>query len=692
MKRYRHPALLGCSALLTILLSTSACSHQKANGSAETQTAQALDLEHLDTAVVPGDDFYNYVNGYWQKTTTIPADRSWWSNFHLIQDRTNTLSIKALNQALDGGHAQPGSDAYKASVLYHTYLDTTARNRQGAAPLKPILNAVAVIRDLSDLQRFVIRYAPYGIGCIYNFEVLPDFENTDVNALWITWASTGMKRNYYVDADKADIREKYKTYMTKAFEALGDNQVSARRKATQVLALETAMQRASLSKEAQRNPDKLYNPMSVGALQKLCPAVDWKAFLKGIGAAELDSVVVSDPAYFKALSTLLETTPIAQLKRYLSWQVIDGGLASLSQPLYRLCFDFHQKVLLGVKRSRPLDRRALQVVDDHLGEALGKLYVALAFPPEARDSARVMVRYLQKAFAHRIQNLSWMSDSTKQQALKKLYAIRLKIGYPDKWKDYSQMQIQSYAQGGSLYQNLRNAEHWHFQDWIAELHKPVDRSKWSLNPQTVNAYYNPVNNEIVFPAAMLQPPFYDYKADPGVNFGAIGGVIGHEISHGFDDEGRHFDAEGNMRDWWTRADAKKFKEATKALIAQYNRYEALPGLHVNGTYTLGENIGDLGGINASYNALQRYLKDHPASDKNYDGFTESQRFFLSWATLWRSRYREPFLRYIVATDAHAPYAFRVRGPLVNTDAFYTAFDVKPGDSMYVPPSQRVRIW
>lgn len=692
MRRYHH-YLLSAIALIGLLVSSCQRGKSRKKATAAQAAVQStLNLRNFNTKVAPGDDFYTYVNGNWQKTAQIPADKGQWNNFQLVDRWNDTILFRILDGLSTAGKYKAGSEAYKVGTLYDSYLDIKARNRQGAAPIKPILKDIERIKNLKDLQGFVIRYQPYGIDGLYNFYIMPDMKNSARHAGWLARGSTGLRRGYYLDADKRDILNKYRQYIVKSFEALGDQKALAEQKAKSIIALETRMQRASLPKEALRNPHNIYNPMTVKALQQKSPLIDWQQFFKGIGAGQLDSVVVYDVGYIKAVSRILKTTPIIQLKRYLSWQVINDAMNSLSQNLYDLYFDFYGRTLKGIKRPPSVEKRALKVVNDNMGKALGRLYVAKVFPPAAKDSAKLMVRYIRRAFANRIENLNWMSQATKEQALKKLHKIRVKIGYPDRWKDYGKMRITSYADGGSLYQNLMNASHWRFEERISKLHKPVDRGEWMLNPQTINAYYNPANNEIVFPAAILQPPFYNYKADPAVNFGGIGGVIGHEVSHGFDDEGRNFDSDGNMKDWWRPVDAKKFKELTALLVKQYDRYEPLPGLHVNGEYTLGENIGDLGGVNVSYDALQLYLKEHPDEDKKYDGFTENQRFFLSWTTIWRVKYSDASLRALINTNPHAPSQYRAVAPLVNIDAFYKAFDIKPADSLYVAPKNRIRIW
>jgi endothelin-converting enzyme/putative endopeptidase len=431
--------------------------------------------------------------------------------------------------------------------------------------------------------------------------------------------------------------------------------------------------------------------MTIAQLQKLTPAIKWDAYFTGIGLAKLDTVVVMEPKYMKALQTVFTENKVAQWKEYLKWDLLNTVSTKLSTDIETASFDFYSKTLRGAIKQLPREEKALQVVNTTIGEALGKLYVEKVFPAEAKAKAVDMIHNIILAYQNRINNLTWMSPATKVKAIEKLNKITIKVGYPDKWKDYSALEIKSVAEGGSYFGNARNLAKWEFKKGIEKLNKPVDKTEWGMSPQTVNAYYNPSYNEIVFPAAILQPPFYNYQADEAVNYGGIGAVIGHEISHGFDDSGARYNAEGNLVDWWTPEDLKQFTVLGTALADQYSALEPLPGIHVDGKFTLGENIGDLGGINAAYDGLQLYLKAH-GNPGLIDGFTPEQRFFISWATVWRTKTRDEALKNQVKTDPHSPGMYRAVVPIQNVDAFYDAFGIKKGDKMYVSPEKRVKIW
>ena len=431
--------------------------------------------------------------------------------------------------------------------------------------------------------------------------------------------------------------------------------------------------------------------MSVAELQKLTPSVNWNNDLTTAGLKNVDQVVVSMPKYMETLENIFKTASADELKAYLRWMLINKNTGVLTTAIDEANFDFYSKTLTGAIAQRPIEERALQVVNGTVGEALGKLYVEKKFPPEAKAKAKEMIDYVFLAFENRINNLPWMTPATRKGAVEKLRKSTVKIGYPDKWEDYSKVEIKSPENGGTYYENMKNVARWGFAKNIAEYGKPVDKTKWGMSPQTVNAYFNPTNNEIVFPAAILQPPFYDYKADMAVNFGGIGAVIGHEISHGFDDSGSRYNADGNLVNWWTEDDLKQFTGLGGALADQYSALEPLPNTFVDGKFTLGENIGDLGGVNAAYDGLQLYLKDKGRPGL-IDGYTPEQRFFISWGTIWRTKMRDEAIKNQVKTDPHAPGMYRSYVPLQNVDSWYKAFDIKPGDKLYVSPENRVKIW
>ena len=466
---------------------------------------------------------------------------------------------------------------------------------------------------------------------------------------------------------------------------------SAKKQATRVLALETKMAESRLDRVARRDRRNTYNPMSLRDLQKLTPSINWNNIFQTAGLKNVEEVVVTMPKYMETLELLLKASSIEDLKAYMRWTLINKSTGTLTTEIDEANFDFYSRTLTGALAQRPIEERALQVVNGTVGEALGKLYVEEKFPAEAKEIAKEMVDYVFKAFENRINNLPWMTPSTRQGAIEKLRESTIKIGYPDKWEDYSKLVIQSKDQGGTYYENVRNVATWRFNKNMNDYGKPVDKTRWGMAPQTVNAYFNPTNNEIVFPAAILQSPFYDYKADMAVNFGGIGAVIGHEISHGFDDSGSRYNADGNLVNWWTDDDLKQFTGLGGALADQYSQLEPLPDTFVDGKFTLGENIGDLGGVNAAYDGLKLYLKDkgHPGL---IDGFTPEQRFFISWATIWRTKMRDEAIKNQVKTDPHAPGMYRAYVPLQNVDAWYEAFNIEPKDNLYVEPEKRVKIW
>ena len=472
---------------------------------------------------------------------------------------------------------------------------------------------------------------------------------------------------------------------------IGDSEASASDNAKKILALETKMSTATFDRVERRDRRKTYNPMSFSDVQKLVPSVKWESYFQSVGMGKVDSLVVSQPKYLQTIETILKDNQVEDWKAYMRWTVLRGSAGILSTTIENANFDFYGKTLTGAVKQRPAEERALATVNGRLGEALGKLYVAKKFPPEAKEKAQAMIANVMLAFDNRINNLPWMTKATKENAKIKLNKFRVKIGYPDKWKDYSALEVKSPEQGGTYFDNSRMYAKWSHKKNIEKIGKPVDKEEWGMSPQTVNAYFSPTNNEIVFPAAILQPPFYDYKADEAVNYGGIGAVIGHEISHGFDDSGSRYNADGNLVNWWSEDDLKQFTGLGSALADQYSALEPLPGIFVDGKFTLGENIGDLGGVNAAYDGLQIYLKAN-GNPGLIDGFTPEQRFFISWATIWRSKMRDEAIKNQVKTDPHSPGMYRAYVPLQNVEAFYNAFNIQPNNGMYVVPDKRVKIW
>lgn len=653
-----------------------------------------INLNYMDKTIRPNDNFYEFVNGTWIRETEIPNDKTVWGSFHQLRQTTDKDALAILKEASKDPKFSSKTDQGKAINLYLSVMDTIARNKAGINPLKSYLKKIDDVKNSKDLQSLLTEMQPLGGLGFFGVYIGPDQKDSNRNVAEIYAGDVGLPdRDYYVseDKDSQEKKLKYLNHLTRMFELLGDEPRKAALNANMVLKLETEMAKSHFNRVERRDSRNSYNPMSVAELQKLTPSIDWKKYLKGVGLGKVKEINVSQPKYMATLENIIKSNDVNSWKAYMRWTLFNNSSSYLSTDIETANWEFYEKTLTGALKQRPREEKALQVVNGSIGEALGKLYVEKKFPAEAKVKAEKMIKNVFLAFENRINNLNWMSAETKASAVNKLRKVDIKIGYPDKWKDYSDLTIKNTNDGGSYFENRMNLHRWNFKENIEELKKPVDKSKWSMSPQTVNAYYNPSFNEIVFPAAILQPPFYNYQADEAINYGGIGAVIGHEVSHGFDDSGARYNAEGNLIDWWTAEDLKKFTALTNDLATQYSALQALPGVYVDGNFTLGENIGDLGGVNAAYDGLQLYLKANP-NPGLIDGYTPEQRFFISWATIWRNKAREEFLKNQVKTDPHSPAKFRGYVPLQNVDAFYDAFQIKPGDGMYIAPEKRVKIW
>ncbi|CAA0246748.1 M13 family metallopeptidase [Tenacibaculum maritimum] len=693
MKTIKRAFYVSAIASLGII----ACKTEKPK---EKEKVAGIVLKNMDTSVKPTDDFFRFVNGTWLDNTKIPDDQTSWGGFNQLRKKTDTDVLAILNKAIQEGNFpkvkdtngdEIASDQEKAVNYYKTIMDTVARNKQGKTPLAPFLAKIDKIKTKEDVQTYITDMTPYGGGGFYSFSVFNDLKNSSMNTGYLNGSSLGLSRDYYVDDKVKDKLEKYQEFVEKILKEFGDNEADAKKNAATIITFEKSLATPMMSKEERRDTRKIYNPMTIAELQKLAPAIDWNAYLKGIGIANIDTIIVTDPGYFKAMSEIFKNRSIEDIKLLLRWSTINNSLSILSTDLEKANWEFYSKEMRGAKQQRPRDERALSNLNGAIGEALGKLYVAAKFPPEAKKKAKEMIDNVMLGFENRIAQLPWMSKETKQKALDKLHKLSVKIAYPDKWKDYSKLQIKGLEEGGTYFNNAMNIRRWNYDKNIAKLGKEVDRTEWGMSPQTVNAYFNPLNNEIVFPAAILQPPFYNYKADEAVNYGGIGAVIGHEISHSFDDSGARFDGDGNLKNWWTEEDSKKFKEVGSKLVKQYSDIIAIDSMHLNGAYTLGENIGDLGGVQAAYEGLQIFLSKNGRPEK-IDGYSPEQRFFLSWATIWRTKMRDEALKNLIMTNTHAPGQYRAYMPLKNVNAFYKAFGVKEGDKMYLKPEEIVKIW
>ncbi len=660
---------------------------------AQTSQEPGINKSFMNLETPPAQDFYRFVSGNWLDQTAIPPDRTRWGSADELRQKTDRDVLAILKEASGNPKYKPNTDQGKAIALYQSIMDTVTRNKHGLQPLMGKITRIDAVRNVADLARLLAAEESFGGIGFFNFGIGADEKNSNRYVVELGPARLGLPdRDYYVsdEKDPKEKREKYRLHVAKMLQFLGQDANMAQRSANQVLALETALASASLTRVERRDSRNTYNPMSIQQVQQLVPSIDWKSYF-AVNGITRDSVIVTQPRYMAALEGILRESNVEDWKAYMRWTALNAASAQLSTDIENANFEFYGKTMTGALKQRPRDERALQVVNARVGEALGKLYVEKKFPAAAKAKAELMIRYVFRAFETRINNLTWMSAQTRKSAIAKIRQSRIKVGYPDQWRDYSALAIKSPSRGGTLYDNMRAAAQWRSNEQLRDLPKPVDKNRWYMSPQTVNAYYNPSFNEIVFPAAILQPPYYNYQADEAVNFGAIGGVIGHEISHGFDDSGSRYNAEGNLSDWWTEEDLDQFTQLTAALANQYSALQPLPGIFVDGKFTLGENIGDLGGINAAYDGLQLYLKDHGRPGL-IDGFTPEQRFFISWSTMWRTKMRDEALKNQIKTDPHSPGMYRAYVPLQNIDAFYDAFQIKPGDGMYLAPEKRVKIW
>jgi putative endopeptidase len=653
-----------------------------------------INVSYMDKNTKPSDNFFHFVNGTWLDKTEIPADRTSWGSFNELIKKTDKDALTILKDAANNPVYKSNTDQGKAVNFFKSIIDTISRDKQGISPLKPYLAKIEKIKNIQDVQKLLVEMEPVISVGFFGLQIGADEKNSTKNSVNLGVARLGLSdKDYYSsqEKDSKEKREKYELHVARMLQFIGENADQAKTSASKIVALEIALSNPRLDRVERRDSRLQYNPMTIADLQKMTPAIQWNSYFSELGFKKLDTIIVLQPRYMKALQTVFTENKVDDWKEYMKWTLLNAAASELTTAIEQANFDFYGKTLTGALKQRPREDRALQNVNRSIGEALGKLYVEKMFPAEAKIKAEKMIHNVILAYQGRIENLTWMSPETKIKAIEKLKKINPKIGYPNKWKDYSALVIKSPEEGGSFFENTRNINRWTFQEDLDKLSKPVDKTEWGMSPQTVNAYYNPSYNEIVFPAAILQPPFYNYQADEAVNYGGIGAVIGHEISHGFDDAGARYNADGNLINWWTDEDLKQFTALGTALADQYSALEPLPGIHVDGKFTLGENIGDLGGINAAYDGLQLFLKSNP-NPGLIDGYTPEQRFFISWATVWRTKSRDEAIKSQVKTDPHTPGMYRGYVPMQNIDAFYKAFDIKPGDGMYIAPEKRVKIW
>lgn len=653
-----------------------------------------LDLSLIDSTTSPKDDFFHFANGKWLDNAEIPADQGSWGSFNELREENNKVVLSVLEKAIKNDAYSEDSDQKKAGYFYNIGMDSLLAEKVGITPIMSYFEQIEQIKNIQDLQVYLSEQQIYGGGGFFEFGIFPDLKKSNKMSTYISQGGLGLPdKEYYTksDARSKEIREKYVKHIAKMLVLIGEEESSVQEQSERIMALEMRLADASMTRVEERNIPALYNKMSVQKLSELSPSFDWNKFLNNMNVVGIDTTIVTQPNFIVEFEKIINEEPIQTWKEYLKWNLIDGTASFLNYEIVKANFDFFSVELRGIKEMRPRWKRILRSANRVMGEAIGKLYVDETFPSEAKESAIEMVKNIKKAYVDRINALDWMSDSTKEKAIEKLSKMTVKIGYPDKWRDYSKLEVNTDPEKSSYVQNMMNAAKFRFEYQLSKLGKPVDKTIWGMSPQTVNAYFNPLFNEIVFPAAILQPPFYDYKADVAVNYGGIGAVIGHEISHGFDDQGSRFDADGNLENWWSDADAENFKVRTALLVDQFNAYEPLDSVYVNGELTLGENIGDLGGISAAYDGLINYLKNN-GNPGLIDGLNPQQRFFLSYATIWRKKSKDETLRTQINTDPHSPGKYRANGPLTNLPAFYETFDVKEGDGMWKPDSLRVKIW
>lgn len=657
---------------------------------AQGNLSSGIDLKNLDTSVKPGDDFYHYAAGGWLKSHPLDAEHVQNGAFTDLYEQ----SQKRIQDIILDFASKPqkqGTLGQKIGSLYNLLMDSVRLNREGWRPIKPTLDKIAAIKNRKEYQLVCAQLDRNGESTMmFGIGAGADQKDSEWNLVAVGQGGLGLgERDYYLsdDAQNKRVLEAYKQYLKKLFTLTGADEATAEKKTQAVIAIETEIAKASYDKVKQRDIDANYHKMTYTQLISDFPGIDWGNVFLASGFPAFDYVDVGQPEPIHAVEKILAETPLDDLKTYAQAKVISGATSKLSDDFRKASFEL-RKAMVGSKQDQPRWKRAVAVVSDRLGEAIGKMYVERYFPKSSKKRMLELVHNLQTALAQRIDEATWMGDATKAQAKDKLSNFIVKIGYPDKWKNYDGLQVNDSL---SLYENLCNISRWATDDYIAKrVNKKVDKTLWQMTPQTINAYYDPSTNEICFPAAILQPPFFDPNADDAVNYGAIGGVIGHEMSHGFDDQGSQFDKYGNQRNWWTAQDKKNFDARTKVLADWFSSFDVLPGIKVNGKQTLGENIGDNGGLNISFRALQNSMKEHPLAVK--DGFTPEQRFFLAWGRVWASNMTDEVVKYLLTVDVHSPNYARVNAALPMIDAWYKAFNVKKGDKMFVPKNKRAHVW
>lgn len=659
----------------------------------------AFSLDYMDRSVAPGKDFYHFAVGAWVTNNPVPADKARWASFSELAERNWYLIHEILDNAETDTSSNAHSPRREVGDFFASAMDTNRIEKLGFKPITDDLKRIDRVKSTEDLFALVADFHRQGIGGLFNSGIGPDAKNSSIYAYHLGQGGLSLPdRDYYLKESFAEVREKYRAHVTKMFTLLGEKPEEASTNAATVLELETALAKTSRTRVELRDPDKNYNKFTTAEFVAKDPAIPWNVYFTQSGLTgstvsnknlvPLTYEIVGQPEFFEAVGKLLHEQPLAKWKIYLRWKLLHGSAPYLHRAIEEENFAFFGKVLSGQEQQEPRWKRAAHVIDGTIGEALGQLYVEKYYPPEAKARMNALVENLKEVFRDHLEKVDWMTQPTKDKALAKFARFTQKIGYPQKFRDYSSVEIRRDDYLG----NVRRAEAFESHRELVRLGKPVDKTEWGMTPETVNAYFNPSQNEIVFPAGILQPPFFDVSMDDAVNYGAIGVVIGHEITHGYDDEGRKYDADGNLNGWWTDADAKEFEARAQKVVDEYDAFEPLPGVHVNGKLTLGENLADLGGVTIAYDALQRALAKDPSQRKTIDGFTPEQRFFISFAQIWRTNIREAEARRLVTVDPHSPGQFRSVGPLMNVQTFYDAFAIKSGDPMWRAPELRAKIW
>ena len=674
--------LLAAAALGALALATAAHAAEPAKAAATmTFGTWGFDATGMNKAVKPGDDFFQYSDGGWLKRTAIPADKTGYGAFDLLADKSQAQVHGILEEAA-AKHGPATTPEGKSGAAYRAYMDEAGIEKRGIAPLKVDLETIRAVHDKGELAQLMGRP---GFTSVFDLSVDPDFKDPTKYQVYIGQSGLGLPdRDYYLTAQFADKKKAYKAYVAKMLTLAGWPDAETR--AAEIVAFETKIAEVSWTRAEQRDPVKVYNPTTVADLEKYAPGFAWERMMRGGELGARSNVVLTTNTSLPKIAALYDAAPLDMLKAWEAFHMAESMAGVLPKAFVEARFAFRGTTLSGQPVNQVRWKRAVRSVDGELGEAVGEVYVAKYFPPASKAKMETLIADLKTAFAKHIENLDWMSPATKKEALAKLANYDVQIGYPKKWRDYSKLEIKS----DDAYGNARRSGDFEWAYRVARVNNPVDKDEWGMSPQTVNAYNQPFFNEVVFPAAILQPPFFNPKADPAINYGAIGGVIGHEMTHGFDDEGRKFDSHGRLHDWWTAEDAAKFDAKSKVLGAQYSAMEPLPGAHIKGDNTMGENIADLGGLTMGLEAYHASLHGKPAPV--IDGLTGDQRVFLGWAQVWREKLRDDALRQQIASNEHSPPEARVNGVVHNIDAWYAAFGVKPGDKLYVAPDQRVRIW